>query len=479
VTTSILQDLLYFLPEEILLGFGLFLLILDSFLSEKQKSILGKLAALGVGISIVSVCFLWGKEELLFSHLYVLDTYALFFKLLVLSVALLTLFVSFRYLALTGIPQGEYVSLILFATVGMMVMAGGTDLLSIYIGLEITTISSYALVGLLKKDRLSLEGALKYFILGAFNSGFLLYGIALLYGAFGTTNLLEMTVLVHEPPTAMLFTAIALLTAGFAFKISAFPFHMWVPDVYEGSPTPIAGFISVASKAASFAALLRIFFVLLPLLAEWQMLFIVLSILTMTIGNLLALSQESVKRMLAYSSIAHAGYLLIGLASGSVLGVKAILFYFVAYTFMNLGAFSMIVLLAQKGRRTESLDDFKGLAQHHPLWAFCFLVFLLSLAGIPPSAGFIGKFYIFAGAIESGLYGLAVIGVLNSVLAFSYYFRIVKVMYLSEDTHRVQTSPSWALCVSLILLAFLTLLAGLYPVPFLNAAQDATKALLL
>lgn len=464
------QDLFHFLPEGIVLGTGLLVLLLDPFLEESRKPFLGKLSCVGLLGSFAATLILWGQKATLFNALYLLDSYALFFKVLFLAAALVTLLVSFRYLTLTGIPQGEYFALVLFATVGMMGMAGGADLLSIYLSLEVMAIASYALVGILKKESASLEGALKYFLLGAFNSGIILYGIALFYGETRTTNLSKMgEFLLQGNVSKMLLIALTLLTAGFAFKISAFPFHMWVPDAYEGSPTPIAGFISVASKGASFAALLRVFLsAMAPLQTEWRALIVFLSILTMTIGNLLALSQESVKRMLAYSSIAHAGYLLIGLAVGTPLGLSAILFYFAAYAMMNLGAFAMIVLV----------EDFRGLARRHPVWAFCFLIFLLSLAGIPPSAGFVGKFLLFAGAIQSGLYGLAIVAVLNSVLALAYYFRIVREMYMMEGRRPLEISSSWALRLSLTLLAFLTLLVGLYPIPFFQAAQEASRSLL-
>ena len=472
------RTLFYFFPEMVLLGFGLLILCADPLMEEPQKSFLGKATLFALVSGIAATLLLWGKQSSLFGTLYLFDTYSLFFKLVFLGAALVTVAVSSRYLLLTGIPRGEYLALILFATVGMMVMASGTDFLSIYLGLEVMAIASYALVGLLRKERASLEGALKYFLLGAFNSGVILYGIALLYGAIGTTNLVHMGALFSKtPPPKMFLAAIALLTAGLAFKISAFPFHMWVPDAYEGSPTPVAGFISVASKAASFAVLLRISLsVMAPLKGNWQMLVVTLSVMTMTFGNLLALSQESLKRMLAYSSIAHAGYLLIGVAVGAPSGFSAILFYFVAYGLMNLGAFAMIVLIAKKERRAESLEDFRGLATQHPGWALCFLVFLLSLAGIPPSAGFIGKFYLFAGAIQSGLYGLATIAVLNSVLALSYYFRVVRGMYMIEGGS-LEISSSWGLRFSLILLALLTLAIGFYPVPFLKASQQAVASL--
>lgn len=458
-----------FLSEAILVGFGLILLCMDPLLPESKKSFLGTLTIFALVSAIAATRVLS-------------DPYALFFKLLFLGTSVVTVLVSFRYLRLTGISQGEYFALILFATVGMMVMASHTDLLFIYLGLEVMAIASYALVGLLKKERTSLEGALKYFLLGAFNSGIILYGIALLYGCSGTTELAKMGEFLSElfsegPPTPLFLIGMGLLVAGFAFKISAFPFHMWVPDAYEGSPTPIAGFISVASKGASFAALLRVLlFALAPFKPHWQSLVVLLSILTMTFGNLLALSQESLKRMLAYSSIAHAGYLLIGVAVGTSFGLSAILFYFVAYGLMNLGAFAMITLLAKKEERPETVDHFKGLAKTHPGWALCFLIFLLSLAGIPPSAGFIGKFYLFAGAVQSGLYGLAGIAVLNSVLAFSYYFRVVRNMYMTEG-HFAPLSPSWGLRFSLVLLALFTLIAGLYPVPFLKIAEEAGRFL--
>ena len=475
---SVAQHLFYFLPEAVLIASGLLVLCLDSLIKGPQKSFLGKLTFLALCAATLATFLLWKKGSSFVGGLFLCDAYAVFFKLVFSGAALVTVLFSDRYLLLTGIPQGEYFALLLFATSGMMVMVSGADLLSIYLGLEIMAIASYALVGLLKKESTSLEGALKYFLLGAFNSGILLYGIALLYGASGTTHLGGIAAaLAKTSPSKMLLAGMGLLTAGLAFKISAFPFHMWVPDAYEGSPTPIAGFISVASKAASFAVLLRLSLTALsPLKGEWQNLFITFSVLTMTFGNLLALSQESLKRMLAYSSIAHAGYLLIGLAVGTPLGIAAVLFYFVTYGIMNLGAFAMMILIAKKERRPESLEDFRGFAKEHPGWALCFLIFFLSLAGIPPSAGFIGKFYLFAGAIQSGLYGLAMVAVLNSVLAFSYYFRVVRGMYMMEG-RSVEISPSRGLRLSLIFLALLTVALGLYPVPFLQAAQHAAASL--
>jgi len=479
--SSLLRNIFLFLPETLLLATGLLLLVLDSLLPKGKKSPLGGVAVGGVFASLLATFLLWNQNAFLFGTLYILDPYALFFKLIFLGTTLLTLLISFRYLALNELPRGEYYALILFATTGMMVMSAGMDLLSIYLGLEIMAISSYALVGFLKKERASLEGALKYFLLGAFNSGIILYGIALLYGASGTTRLSGLALFVEKStlvvgertlPNILSLGGVVLLVCGFAFKIAAFPFHMWAPDVYEGSPPPIAGFISVGSKAASFAALLRLFFFSLgPLKAEWQGLFVFLSMTTMTVGNLLAISQVNLKRMLAYSSIAHAGYLLIGLAVGTAFGVSGMLFYFVAYALMNLGAFAMIVLLAKENFRAESIEDFRGLAKQHPVWALCFLMF-------PPSAGFIGKFYLFAAAIQSGLYGLALVAVLNSVLALSYYFRVVRGMYMMEARFPLEASHDWGVRLSLILLALLTLLLGLYPVPILRTVQQAGASLL-
>ncbi|MFH1857307.1 MAG: NADH-quinone oxidoreductase subunit N [Candidatus Omnitrophota bacterium] len=473
------QDLLYLLPEGILVGFGLLLLLADPFLPPPRKTLLGTGALIGLLASAVATGALWSRRVFLFDHLFTVDAYAVFFKLIFLAAAVMTLLVSFRYLKALKALRVEYFVLLLFAAVGMMVTASGSDLLSIYLGLELMTISSYALVGFLKKREASLEGALKFFILGAFNSGVLLYGIALLYGFWATTDLSKMhDFLIQGPPPKMLLVGKGLLLCGLAFKISAFPFHMWVPDAYEGSPTPIAGFISVASKAAGFAALLRVVTVLWnPLFGEWQTFIVILSILTMTVGNLLALSQENLKRMLAYSSIAHAGYLLMGVAAGSPIGLFAVLFYFIAYALMNLGAFFMMLLLPQENA-PESIDCFKGLAQKHPFWGLCLLLFFISLAGIPPSAGFVGKFYLFASAIQSRLYLLAVIGILNNVLALVYYFRVVRGMYMLEESRPVILSAAGGLRLVLIVLAVLTLLVGLYPAPFLRIAYQAGGVLL-
>ncbi len=474
------QDLLNFLPEICLIGTGCLLLLLEPFSPPSRKSWIGIFSVIGILASAGATLFLWNRQTYFFHDLYILDPYSLFFKLIFLGCALWVFLVSGRYIQLAGLPKGEYSALVLFATAGMMVMSSGADLLSIYLGLEIMAIASYALVGFLKKDRSSLEGALKYFLLGAFNSGIILYGIALLYGVLGGTHLSEISAFLRlsDPFPKMFLIGMALLVCGFAFKIAAFPFHMWAPDVYEGSPAPIAGFISVGSKTAAFAALIRILFPSFSFLGlPWHRFFALLAILTMTVGNLLALHQENLKRMLAYSSIAHAGYLLIGLAVGSLRGISGMLFYFVAYLTMNCGAFAMIVLLARKDKRPETIKDFEGMSKHHPVWSLCFLIFLLSLAGIPPTGGFTAKFYLFAAAIEGRYYFLAIFAVLNSVLALAYYFRVVKALYFTEGAGS-ELSPSWGLRLSLILLALLSLLVGLFPSPLLQTVQKASSALL-
>ena len=319
----------------------------------------------------------------------------------------------------------------------MMIMAGGIDLITIFIGLETMAVSFYILAGFIKPNQRSNEAAVKYFLLGAFSLGILLYGMSLMYGLSGTTNLRVMaTAFVGQERDPRLVLAVILVVAGIGFKIAAVPFHMWAPDVYEGAPTPITAFLSVGSKAASFAMLLRIFVEGLPSMsADWRLLFEVLAIVTMTVGNVAALTQTNLKRMLAYSSIAHAGYLLIGVVAGTARGITAMLIYLLIYAFMQLGAFAVIVHAAPAATCIgDELKDFSGLHFRNPFAAFAMLLFMLSLGGIPPTAGFMGKFWLFGAAIDAGYYWLAVIGVLNSAISLYYYVRIVVFMYLKKET---------------------------------------------
>ena len=361
----------------------------------------------------------------------------------------------------------------------MMIMAGGIDLISIFIGLETMAVSFYILVGYIKPSQRSNEAAVKYFLLGAFSLGILLYGMSILYGLSGTTNLRVMATLLagqeHDP---RLILAVIFLVAGVGFKIGAVPFHMWAPDVYEGAPTPITAFLSVGSKAAAFAMLLRIFLEGLPTMGpDWRLLFEVIAIVTMTAGNIAALTQTNVKRMLAYSSIAHAGYILIGVVAGSARGVAATLIYLFIYLFMQLGAFTVIAVMRRRDMAGEELKDFSGLSFRNPMAAFAMLLFMLSLGGIPPTAGFFGKFWLFSAAIESGYVWLAVIGVLNSAISLYYYIRIVVFMYLKSETIGSEPVVTAPLAVVLGVAIVATIVLGVYPRLLFDVAEASARTL--
>jgi NADH-quinone oxidoreductase subunit N len=356
-----------------------------------------------------------------------------------------------------------------------MIMASGVDLLAIYIGLELMSLSIYALVGFVKHDPKSIEAAMKYFLMGSFASGILLYGLALLYGLTGSTQLDVMATQVENIGTnPALILAIVMLVGGFGFKIAAVPFHMWAPDVYEGAPHSVVGFISVGSKAAAFAGLMRIFLEALePAKAQWEPLLWAVSILSMLIGTLVAIAQSNIKRMLAYSSVASAGYMLIGVITGTEIGLASVLVYAMAYVFMNVGAFALVVLLCRRGERGDTIGEFTGLARVSPVASASLVIFFLSLTGLPPTAGFVGKFYLFASAIQAGYIGLAVVGVLSSAISLYYYFSVVMQMYMQEAPKERGISPTPGLGAALILMVAGTLVFGIFPGPLINAATAA------
>ncbi|MBI1988059.1 MAG: NADH-quinone oxidoreductase subunit N [Nitrospinae bacterium] len=479
-----LPDLSAIAPELILTAWVCGVLLIDLFIPKDRKHYVGILSLVGLTLTFLCSGYLYlrGENLSLFGGMLAVDGFALYFKMVFVVVVMLTIAISLRYLPLEEINLGEYYGILLFATLGMMVMAASTDLITIYLSLELMSLSIYILAGFIKKDPKSIEAALKYFLLGAFSSGILLYGMALLYGLSGTTNLsgigsyFAQHDLSHEP-TAIL--AMILLIAGFAFKIAAVPFHMWVPDVYEGAPTPVTAFMSVGPKAAAFAALMRIFLVaIVAVRPHWNSIFWGLAVLSMTIGNVVAIAQTSLKRMLAYSSIAHAGYVLIGIVAGNQIGYASVLLYVLVYVFMNLGAFSMIILLCTKSGRGDQIKDFTGLARVNPWAAAAFVVFFLSLAGIPPTGGFVGKLYIFAAAIQANYVGLAIIGVLNSAISLYYYFRVVMAMYMEELPGPLHLSTHPVLVFALTVMVLATLFLGLYPGPFIDAAMSSMAPLL-
>ena len=474
-----LSDFYYILPELVLTGGALLVLVADVLLPRRSGTALAWITLLVIGATTASLVPFAHTHVEVAHGLIAVDQFALFFKVVFLIAAAMTVLMSVRYLEIEGASPGEYYFLILCATLGMMIMAGGIDLITIFIGLETMAVSFYILAGFLKPNPRSNEAAVKYFLLGAFSLGILLYGMSLMYGLSGTTNLRAMTAaFAGQEKDPRLVLAVILVVAGVGFKIAAVPFHMWAPDVYEGAPTPVTAFLSVGSKAASFAMLIRIFIEgLSTMSADWRLLFEVLAIATMTVGNFAALTQSNVKRILAYSSIAHAGYLLIGIVAGTTRGVTAMLVYLMVYSFMQLGAFAVVVLLRRADVVGDELKDFSGLAFRNPFAAFAMLLFMLSLGGIPPTAGFMGKFWLFSAAIDAQYYWLAVIGVLNSAVSLYYYVRIVVFMYLKKDTIGSQptTSPALALALGVAVLA--TLVLGVYPRLLFELADASARTL--
>src|SRR3989440_5226863 len=405
-----MQDLGAIVPELELVVFGMFLLIFDLLVTDKRK--LGVLALAGIAISGLFLFRLRTAEFSAYGGALSLDPFSIFFKAIFLIAAALSVAISLKYLDIERENHGEYYALILFSTMGMMFMAGAVDLVTLYIGLETMAIATYVLVGFLRSNQRSNEASMKYFLLGAFSSGILLYGMSLLYGLSGSTKFADIAEALTRRPLSDPISLMAMITlsAGMFFKIAAVPFHQWTPDAYEGAPTSITAFMSVAVKAASFAMMVRIFMVAIyPLRPQWVPVMTAVSVLTMTIGNIAAITQSNVKRLLAYSSISHAGYILIGFIAGNETGLTAVPLYLLIYTFTNIGAWAVIVALRRKDVIGEHIDDMAGLYHKHPTAAVLMLIFLLSLAGVPPTAGFIGKYYLFAAAIETGHNVLAVI----------------------------------------------------------------------
>jgi NADH-quinone oxidoreductase subunit N len=404
------------------------------------------------------------------------DGFGIFFNWIFIVAAVIVAVVSYKYLEIAGEHHGEYYSLVLFAQSGMYFLATGTDLVTLFIGLELMALCFYVMVGFLRTDKRSNEAAMKYLLLGAFSTGLLVYGFSVMYGLAGSTKLAIIANRLAALPAwdPIVFLAMATTAAGLLFKISAAPFHMWAPDAYEGAPTSVTAYLSVASKAASIAFLVRIF--MGPLAASraaWEPVLAVVAVATLTIGNLAAINQTNIKRLLAYSSISHAGYMLLGLVAGNETGITGIAVYVMVYTFMNLGAFLVLISLRRKNIIGEDLDDIAGLMHKSPGHAVLMLIFLLSLAGIPPTAGFLGKYYIFLALIQTGHYALAVIATLYVAVAIYYYFKIVRSMFAGEETEKAPLATSLGLRLALGATGFFTLAIGIYPEPFLRLAQTS------
>lgn len=479
------------LPELILASFGLLILVADLIWREKNHNVLAWGTLVGLVLAFAATLTLWGIHASLFAEMYVVDLFSTFFKLFAAVTGIFIVLISMDYLRSRTPYRGEFFALFTFAVLAMMMMASSVSLLTIYLSIEFLSYMSYLLTGFLREDKKSNEAAIKYFLYGAITSAVMLYGLSLLYGVSGSLNLTDIArVLTNplDPGTRIIALASTVLVfTGLGFKISMVPFHQWAPDVYEGAPTPVTAFLSVGSKALGFAVLLRVALVVLP---PWifpivtptetqinivPLLLTFVSIVTMTLGNLVALRQTNVKRMLAYSSIAQAGYILIGVVAlnrpdaSPFAGLSAVLIYLFAYLFTNLGAFICVIAIENATGIVE-IPQYAGLVKRAPLVAALFVVFFLSLVGIPPTAGFIGKFFVFGAALREGHLILAVIGIINSVISVFYYFSIVRAAFFEEakDATPIRLAP--AITLSLVASAAVVILVAVYPEPLLNLA---------
>lgn len=491
------------LPELIICIVGVVVMLVDAFTRPTQRWVTGGISLLGLVAAAVGSTWLWlswsGPREA-FNGMIVLDDLRLGFTFVFLVVSALTILISMVWVENERLPAGEFHSLLMFATAGMMFMASAGDLVMVFLGLEILSIATYVMCGFRRSDIRSNESSMKYFILGSFSSAFLLYGIALTYGATstaglpGTTNIAEIA---RRLPDAqyplLLFAGAAMMLVGFGFKIATAPFHVWTPDVYEGAPTPVTAFMAAGPKAAGFASFLRVFLFAFPFVvavgtpsvgisihAAWLNALVVIAILTMTVGNVVAIAQNNVKRMLAYSSIAHAGYALVGfIAAGAApdieqrnAAIAAVIFYLLTYAVMNLGAFAVVQLIARAGDRRTEVEDYNGIGFQSPWLAFCLSLFLLSLLGMPMTAGFIGKVMVFRAALDQHYYLLVVIGVLNTAVSAYYYLRLIIVMFFRERTTAWSAPPIPAsMGVALVITILGVFYLGLFPGRVINALQ--------
>jgi NADH-quinone oxidoreductase subunit N len=480
-------------PAFIVAVTGLFVLLVQAFTPRGKAAPSAPLSLFGLAAALTTVVLIARERTVLVTGgTIVADRFALLLQGALIAITMVVVLLSPSYLRATGSERGEYYSLVLFSLVGMLGLVSAVELISLFVALEIMSVALYALTGL-HRDRLaSQEAALKYFITGSFSSAFFLYGVALLYGASGSTMLSRLQPLLTSPPEGLALLPIlglGLMLVGFAFKVASVPFHAWAPDVYEGAPTTVTAFMAAGVKAAAFGAFLRVFGAALPeypsMSLRWRMAIASLALVTMILGNLGALVQRSVKRMLAFSSIAHAGYVLTAFVAvryarpGSEdAGTVAILFYVIAYAAVNIGGFGAIAALARGGREPLNLDDFNGLAERRPALAAAVTVFLISLTGVPISAGFVGKFYLFKAAVDAGYIALAIVGVITSVISAYYYLSIVVAMYMREPAGEDTWAPmAWGSRVALALSAFVVLGLGVYPAPLLDLAREAAKAL--
>jgi NADH-quinone oxidoreductase subunit N len=477
------NDLLTILPLLVMIGWACVLLLVDLFIPRQRKGWTAGLAALGMFASMVIAIARYGNASQAFSGMVIEDGFSVFMNILALASGLIGVALAYDYLKRMNIERGEYYTLMMFSICGVMLMAMAGDLIVVFLALELLSLPLYVMAGIAKPQSNSEEAALKYFLLGAFSTGFLVYGIALVFGATGSTSLSAIAAAAGSGSAnlALMSVGAGLLLIGLGFKVAAVPFHMWTPDVYQGAPSAVTAFMAVSAKVGGFAALLRVFTLAFPAIADKMMpVFWVLAALTMILGNVLAIVQSNVKRLLAYSSIAHAGYILmmlvlIGQKDLAGRAVAAAFFYLMAYAFTNFGAWAVVIALEQAEGRGLEIEDYAGLARKYPWLAAAMLVFMLSFTGVPPTLGFLGKFYLFSAVIQGGFVWLAIIGVLTSLISAYYYLRIVMVMYMQEGEPQARREP-WLMATT-ALAAVGTLVLGLASVPLFNWATQAVMRL--
>ena len=472
-------DYIRILPELMVSLFGIIIMLVDPILPDNSpKKSLGILAVIGVFAGLAATYYQTDYYGSAFSNMVSVDTFSVFFHFVVLLITLVVILTSFEYLAIQKLRAGEYYGLILFGTVGMMLMSSAVELVLIFIALEISSISTYILAGFRRRAAESAESSLKYFLLGSFATAFFLYGVALIFGATGTTNVYGIAQALQTQKSLLAYLAMALMFVGLGFKVASAPFHVWTPDVYEGSPAPIVALMSTGPKAAAFAVLLRVLFATGA--PGWFWLVWVSAVLSMTIGNIGALVQQNVKRLLAYSSIAHAGYLLVAFAAARQVGISAAIFYAASYAAMNVGAFAIVSHFGSSGEKYVTLDDYAGLGRRSPVLAAILTIFLLSLIGIPITGGFFAKFYVFSAALQANLVGLTIIGVMNSAIAAYYYLRVIVYVYMRDErveapVARIPAGLGVALAISLIATIYLGVLPGRILDYAMTGAQDLLK----
>jgi NADH-quinone oxidoreductase subunit N len=481
------DDLVTLLPELILVALVLIVITVDLFLSRANKWLLTPLTVAGLILAGAACVVVWDINETVYAGFYVVDDLSVFFKAVTIVIGIISALFAPAYLMARRIPLGEFHMILVSALLGMCVLASSSDLITVFLGLELMTMPSYLLTGLHKTDRYSNEGGLKYFLLGSFASAITLFGISWLYGITGTTNIADIAAGLEGRMSGALLVAIGFLLVGGTFKIAAVPFHYWTPDAYQGAPTPITGFLSVGPKLGAFALLIRVFGeALAPLRADWLGIFLVLTVLTMTVGNVVALVQVNVKRMLAYSSIAHTGYIMVGIAAfanapnpeAAAQGIESVLFYLFGYAVMNIAAFAVVAMLQRDTSRFGGLNSFAGLASRSPARAAAMGILMLSLTGIPPTVGFFAKLFVLLAAVDAGLAWMAVLLVLNAAMAAFYYLRVVVYMYMRDpepDPAPIDTSPFGSIALALSVAGVLIL--GLFPGAILSLLEVSAASI--